>query len=233
MEALKPAFNALDAIISNIEAALNASPTKPDHNSSGQPHNAKQSKPSKKEKKQKKAPVPNVPVETAQFLQCDLRVAQVTSVTHHPEADGLFVLQLTYANDVNKTVCAGLRHYLSDDDMLNRMVVTICNLKPRKLRGIASEAMVLAGSIRSSEGDKQTVVPIAPPEGAAPGSVVSVRGMDGERTVEDGKFVSGKTWDKIVPRLGVTNGNACYDGNELVVDGASVTCDLPDGAEIH
>ncbi|PXF39584.1 hypothetical protein BWQ96_10722 [Gracilariopsis chorda] len=107
MEALKPAFNALDAIISNIEAALNASPTKPDHNSSGQPHNAKQSKPSKKEKKQKKAPVPNVPVETAQFLQCDLRVAQVTSVTHHPEADGLFVLQLTYANDVKQDCVRG------------------------------------------------------------------------------------------------------------------------------
>lgn len=258
MEAIKPALEALEGLISDIEKSLiakndaaktdiDSGPTEASReapNSSSAEASeaapraslgngtASKEKKKKKDKKPKQPPPPTVAPEIAQFLQCDLRVGRITDVSHHPEADGLYVMQVTYANDETRTVCAGLRKFLTEEELSNRLVVTICNLKPRKLRGVASEAMILAGSVVSG-GEKKTVVPISPPDGVQPGDIVGAQGVEGERTVSDGKFVSGKTWDKVVPRLNVKNETACYDGKPLVVSAGVVTCKLPDGTEIH
>lgn len=196
-----------------------------------------QKKKKKKEKKPKPPAPPPLPTEATQFHQCDLRVGRVVSVAPHPEADGLYALKIAYASNATpeqtRSVCAGLRKFIPEEAMSNRLVVTICNLKPRKLRGIDSEAMILAGSVVSGEGEKETVVPLAAPEGAVEGDCVGVEGLPGERTVVEGKFVSGKVWDKVVPRLSVKDGLACYDGSLMVAGGKPVGCDLPDGAEIH
>lgn len=195
-----------------------------------------ESKKKKKEKKAKqpKAPAaPTMPLEVSQFLQCDLRVGYITEVALHPEASGLYVLQIAFGDMGTRTVCAGLRNFLSEDEIRSRKVVTICNLKPRKLRGVDSEAMILAGSTLSGDGGKETVVPLTPPSDATEGDVISVSNINSERSVAEGKFMSGKVWDKVVSRLSVSNGYACYDGSSLVVGNQPVSCDLPNGSEIH
>lgn len=177
---------------------------------------------------------PKLPDEVAQFHQCDFRVGKVLTVAHHPDADGLFHLTIAVGGDETRSVCAGLRKFIPDAEMENRMVVVICNLKPRKVRGVESAAMVLAGSVVGGEGDKETVVPLAPPEGAEVGASLLVSGMEGERAVVEGKALSSKVWDKVAGRLAVKDGKACYDGQSMSVKGSiEVICALPDGAEIH
>lgn len=248
MDSMKPALEALDAIIADVEKALALEKPNPASkqslaangiaesargDTSGQKKADKKKK--KKEKKEKQPSAPATPPEVSQFLQCDLRVGKIIEVGYHPEADGLYMLKVSYGegDENTRTVCAGMRNFIPESEMRDRMVVSIINLKPRKLRGITSEAMILAGSLQSGEGGKETVVPLAPPEGAKIGAIVGARGIVAERTVVDGKFVSGKTWDKAAPRLRVESGNACYDGKPLVVGDAVIRCDLPDGAEIH
>lgn len=244
---VQPVVEALDGIIKNVEQSLSIStekqcltePSASTAPAASEVTGQSEGVPVEKKKKEKKAKQPKqpsapaLPVEVTQFLQCDLRIGRVTKVEHHPEADGLFVLEVSYEDSPPRTVCAGLRNFLSDDDMRDRMVVTICNLKPRKLRGVNSEAMILAGSVVSTEGSKETVVPLAPPAQAREGDIVSVTNMPGERTVTEGKFVSAKTWDKVAARLSVSSENACYGGFPLVAADANVSCKLPDGAEIH
>lgn len=169
-----------------------------------------------------------------QFLSCDLRVGKVVTVAHHPEADGLFHLTIDVGGGETRSVCAGLRKFLSDSEMEGRLVVLVCNLKPRKLRGIDSEAMCLAGSVTADGGEKETVVPIAPPPDASPGSFVVVDGISGNRTVVDGKFVNGKTWEKVSSRFAVKDGVACYEGMPMcIASGSKIVCALPDGATIQ
>lgn len=48
------------------------------------------------------------------------------------------------------------------------MVVALLNLKPRKMRGIKSEGMLLC----ASNDGKAVVEPLCPPEGALPGERV-------------------------------------------------------------
>jgi tRNA-binding EMAP/Myf-like protein len=57
--------------------------------------------------------------------------------------------------------------------MQNRMVVILANLKPAKMRGILSEAMVMCAST------PEKVEILTPPAGAVPGDIVSVPGFEG------------------------------------------------------
>jgi tRNA-binding EMAP/Myf-like protein len=46
-----------------------------------------------------------------------------------------------------RTIVSGLVNYVPIEDMQNRMVVVLCNLKPAKMRGVESNGMVLCASV--------------------------------------------------------------------------------------
>lgn len=65
---------------------------------------------------------------------------------------------------------------LFDMQMQNRMAVLLCNLKPAKMRGVVSQAMVMC----ASSPDKVEI--LDPPSGAAPGDRVTFQGFPGTVT---------------------------------------------------
>lgn len=79
-----------------------------------------------------------------QFVAVDMRIATVTSVEEHPNADRLWVVQLDDGTAEGRTICAGLRDIYSAEDLMGLQVVVVANLAPRKLRGVMSEGMMLA-----------------------------------------------------------------------------------------
>ncbi len=68
-------------------------------------------------------------------------------VQHHPQADHLYVEEIDVGEEKPRVVCSGLAKYIPVDQMDQRLVVVVCNMKPTKFRGVLSEAMVLAGLI--------------------------------------------------------------------------------------
>jgi len=83
------------------------------------------------------------------FLKLDLRVATIVEVAEHPNADKLLVLQLDLAGE-RRQIVAGIRSMYSPEALLGRQIVVVANLEPRKLRGMASNGMLLAAN--SAEG---------------------------------------------------------------------------------
>lgn len=63
---------------------------------------------------------------------------------------------------------SGLVRFVPAEQMQNRMAVLLCNLKPAKMRGVTSQAMVMCASTP----DKVEI--LDPPAGAQPGDHVSV-----------------------------------------------------------
>ena len=59
-------------------------------------------------------------------------------------------------------VIAGLRKHVTIDQLLNHLVVVILNLKPAKLAGKLSEAMILA-AVHAQEDGTELVSPLQPP----------------------------------------------------------------------
>ncbi|MBP9943276.1 MAG: methionine--tRNA ligase [Desulfomicrobium sp.] len=83
-------------------------------------------------------------IEFEDFAKVDLRVGTVLEVTPHPEADRLLVLKVDAGEDNPRQVVAGIAEFFKPEELVGRQVVVVFNLKPRKLRGMVSQGMVLA-----------------------------------------------------------------------------------------
>lgn len=76
----------------------------------------------------------------------DLRVGRVVDVKVHADAKHLYVLSLDVGEKKPRVAVSGLVEHVNLDDMAERLVVVLCNLKPSKIRGILSAGMVLCAS---------------------------------------------------------------------------------------
>lgn len=76
----------------------------------------------------------------------DIRVGVVVEVSKHPDADTLYVEKIDLGEGEPRTVVSGLAKFVPIEEMLNRSVVVLCNLKPAKMRGVESKGMVLCTS---------------------------------------------------------------------------------------
>ena len=101
----------------------------------------------------------------------DLRVGHIRKASKHPDADSLYVEEIDVGEDKPRTVISGLVKFIPENEMQDRMVIALCNLKPSKMRGIMSEAMVMCAST------PEKVEIMAPPAGSKPGDLVLVEGF--------------------------------------------------------
>lgn len=76
----------------------------------------------------------------------DIRVGKIIDVKMHPDADTLYVETIDLGESEPRTVISGLAKFVPIEEMQNRLVAVLCNLKPAKMRGIESKGMVLCGS---------------------------------------------------------------------------------------
>lgn len=139
----------------------------------------------KKEKAAKPAKATPAPAGPPQPSQIDLRVGKIVSIEKHPDADSLYLEKVDFGEaDGPRQVLSGLVKFVPIEEMQDRWVVGICNLKPQAMRGIKSYAMLLCASSKSVEGEEKGVEPVAPPEGSAPGDRVWVEGYEGREPDE-------------------------------------------------
>jgi len=80
------------------------------------------------------------------FAKVDLRVGQVISAERIPKADKLLLMKIDIGEEQPRQVLAGIAQFYEPEKLINRKVVVVANLKPRKLRGLESQGMVVAAS---------------------------------------------------------------------------------------
>lgn len=81
------------------------------------------------------------------FVKVDLRVGLVISAEAVKGADKLLHLKVDIGEPEPRTIVAGIAKAYSPESLLNRKVVIVANLAPRKLRGIESKGMIVAASL--------------------------------------------------------------------------------------
>lgn len=133
----------------------------------------------KKEKKEKAPKQPKAPAAPARLLPSfvDLRVGKIVDVQRHPDADSLYLEKIDFGEGEPRVILSGLVKFVPMEQMKDRMIVGVCNLKPVSMRGIKSHGMVLCAT--SKDGHDAGVEPVFPPAGAAPGDRVYVEGYKG------------------------------------------------------
>lgn len=81
------------------------------------------------------------------WMKIDIRVAKIVKVEDIPNADKLYKLSLDVGPEIGKrTICAGLKAFYSKEKLEGRRIIYFSNLKPRMLKGIESQGMLLAAS---------------------------------------------------------------------------------------
>ncbi|KAI1639778.1 nucleic acid-binding protein [Biscogniauxia mediterranea] len=181
----------------------------------------------KKEKAPKSQKAPAVATPPAPHL-IDLRVGHILKAIKHPEADSLYVSTIAmgdkpgtddteeYEGQVCRTVCSGLNGLVPLEEMQGRKVVVVANLKPVKMRGIKSCAMVLAASPKLKEGEvddhKGPVELVTPPADSKAGDRVCFDGWRGEP--EGVLNPKKKIWETFQPGFTTTdNLEVAFDGS--------------------
>lgn len=182
----------------------------------------------KKEKAPKQPKAPKTAPSTAPLTPAviDLRVGHILRAIEHPNADTMYVSTIAMGDPegaehtevdeqtgkVVRTVCSGLKAYVKLEDMQDRKIIVVANLKPANLRSIKSAAMVLAASPKPEEGadphsPDRTVELVQPPPGSEAGDKVYFEGWpygDGkgpEKQLNPKK----KTWEMLQPGFYTTD----------------------------
>ena len=113
------------------------------------------------------APGPLLPeIEFGDFAKVDLRVARVVEAERVPKSDKLLKLQVDLGG-TRRQIVAGIGLTYAPEALIGQHLVVVANLKPRKLFGLESQGMILAGK---SGAVLSVVSPLAP---VAPGGSVS------------------------------------------------------------
>jgi methionyl-tRNA synthetase len=81
-----------------------------------------------------------------QFMQTELRVAEVRAAERVPKSKKLIKMTI-FTGDDERTIVAGIGTKYAPEELVGRKVVIVANLQPAKLMGIESNGMVLAASI--------------------------------------------------------------------------------------
>ncbi|XP_028272665.1 aminoacyl tRNA synthase complex-interacting multifunctional protein 1a isoform X2 [Parambassis ranga] len=177
---------------------------------------SKKKKPEKKgEKAEKKQPAPSQEDVKVDVSRLDLRVGRIVTAEKHPDADSLYVEQVDVGEASPRMVVSGLVKHIPLDQMQNRMAVLLCNLKPAKMRGVVSQAMVMC----ASSPDKVEI--LDPPSGAVPGDRVTFQSFPGEPDKELNP--KKKVWEQVQPDLRTDDlCVATYKGAAFEVSGKGV-----------
>jgi methionyl-tRNA synthetase len=76
------------------------------------------------------------------FGKLDLRIGTVTAAEKVPKADKLLKLQVDLGFE-QRTIVSGIAQHFTPESLLNKQVIVVANLAPRKMRGIESQGMIL------------------------------------------------------------------------------------------
>jgi len=81
-----------------------------------------------------------------EFKRMDLRVAEVLRAEKVPNTDKLLRLEVNIGQEI-RTMVAGVADTYAPEDLVGKKIVVIVNLKPAVIRGIESQAMLLAAEV--------------------------------------------------------------------------------------
>ncbi|KAK3258645.1 hypothetical protein CYMTET_32319 [Cymbomonas tetramitiformis] len=165
---------------------------------------------------------PPPPTEGPDYDRLDIRVGKILKAWKHPDADGLYVEEVEVGEEEPRTICSGLVNFVPEEEMQERSVIVLCNLKPRNMRGIKSNGMLLCASDEAHE----NVEMLTPPEGAVPGERVKFGDYSQPQMLPDtpNRLQKKKVWEGQQPGLNTSEEMIVrFEDKEMMTSAGVVT----------
>lgn len=150
-----------------------------------------------KKKDDKSSEVAAAPA-TFDVTALDIRVGKIVKAWPHETADKLYCEEIDLGNGEIRQIASGLRPFYAVEDLQDRIVLVLCNLKKRALVGFSSHGMVLC----ASNADHTAVEFVVPPADSVIGERVTFDGLDASAGPEpDTKVAKKKIFECVAPDL--------------------------------
>ncbi|MBI2658778.1 methionine--tRNA ligase [Candidatus Woesearchaeota archaeon] len=157
--------------------------------------------------------------ETKREFPLNLKVAKIIEVKEHPNAEKLYILDIDLGNEKRQLV-AGIKGYYSADELKNKKIIVVANLKPAKLRGVESKGMLLAGD-----------------DGTGPGLLTAEHSNTGDKAYFEGleNGTAQITYEEFAKiSMLVKNSKVYFDNKELKTDKEIIRVEKSkDGARVR
>jgi methionyl-tRNA synthetase len=85
---------------------------------------------------------PKPEIQYEDFKKLDLRVGTIIAAEKVAKADKLLKLEVDLGFE-KRTIVSGIAQHFTPEEIVNKQVVVVANLAPRKMRGIESAGMIL------------------------------------------------------------------------------------------
>ncbi|MBO6517593.1 MAG: methionine--tRNA ligase [Bacteroidia bacterium] len=100
------------------------------------------------------------------FSKLDFRIGTIVEAQKVPKADKLLQLLVDIGLE-KRTILSGIAQHFAPEDLVGKQAVVVCNLAPRKMRGVESNGMLLM-----AENTEGKLVFVTPESDIEPGSIV-------------------------------------------------------------
>lgn len=147
----------------------------------------------------------------SEFTKMEIRVGKITEVWNHESADKLFCEKIDVGEETGpREIASGLREHYTLEDMKDKLVLVVCNLKASKILGFASNGMVLA-----AKGEDGKTELVEPPDGSKIGERVAIEGLTGE-PFSSSQVKKKKIWTNVSKALKTGEGGvATWEGKTI------------------
>jgi len=223
------------------EKAMAATQAKPKE----KPKEKKPEKPKEvKAKAEAKAPAPKAAPQAngssspsdgqAALAKIDLRCGRILECSKVQDADSLYLLKINVGEEQPRQVVSSLVKHYKEEELKNRQVVVYCNIKPGKMRGLESQAMVLAATKNKGAEDEVCEL-LDPPAGCKEGSRPVVGDLE-IGSASEGVSVKNisKVWGQVQPSLQMSDkGEATFEGATMMMKEGPVKAKSLTGVGIY
>ena len=149
---------------------------------------------------------------TLDISALDIRVGKILKAWHHPDAEKLFCEEIDLGEGKPRQIASGLRPFYQIEDLVDRHVLVLCNLKSRSLVGFPSHGMVLC----ASNADHTQVEFVVPPPDTPIGERVSFSNLTMAEPEPENKVAKKKIAEKLLPDLTTNNdGVVVWKGDHI------------------
>lgn len=85
------------------------------------------------------------------FDKIEFKIGVIKECVKHPDADRLLVFQVDVGEEKPRQIISSIAEFYKPEDVINKRVVVVTNLKQAKFRGMTSDGMLMCASLENDE----------------------------------------------------------------------------------
>ena len=85
------------------------------------------------------------------FAKIEFKIGVIKECVKHPNADRLLVFQIDVGEEKPRQIISSIAEFYKPEDVINKRVVVVTNLKKAKFRGMESDGMLMCASLENDE----------------------------------------------------------------------------------